>query len=118
MVFFVHGPPVSALLVVTTTRTRNRFTPLVWWYCQDAHVFGRGRFLREGHRPAATARNWRRERDSNPRYFLGTHAFQACALNHSAISPPSSLNLNKLSGTRNDFWRVGRLLTFATFALV
>ena len=31
--------------------------------------------------------DWRRERDSNPRYFLGTHAFQACALNHSAISP-------------------------------
>ena len=30
---------------------------------------------------------WRREGDSNPRYFLGTHAFQACALNHSAISP-------------------------------
>src|ERR1700709_439842 len=30
---------------------------------------------------------WRRERDSNPRYCLGTHAFQACALNHSAISP-------------------------------
>src|SRR5947207_10855119 len=36
MVFFVHGPRASALLVVTTTRTRNRFTPLVWWYCQDA----------------------------------------------------------------------------------
>ena len=31
---------------------------------------------------------WRREGDSNPRCFLGTHAFQACALNHSAISPP------------------------------
>ena len=30
---------------------------------------------------------WRREGDSNPRYCLGTHAFQACALNHSAISP-------------------------------
>ena len=35
---------------------------------------------------------WRREGDSNPRYFLGTHAFQACALNHSAISPPGILN--------------------------
>jgi hypothetical protein len=32
--------------------------------------------------------NWRREGDSNPRYLLGMHAFQACALNHSAISPP------------------------------
>ena len=32
--------------------------------------------------------NWRREWDSNPRYgFRRTHAFQACALNHSAISP-------------------------------
>ena len=30
---------------------------------------------------------WRREGDSNPRYLLGTHAFQACALNHSATSP-------------------------------
>src|SRR5665213_1787350 len=30
---------------------------------------------------------WRREGDSNPRYLLGIHAFQACALNHSAISP-------------------------------
>src|SRR5579884_1301066 len=34
---------------------------------------------------------WRREGDSNPRYCLGTHAFQACALNHSAISPPHEL---------------------------
>ena len=33
---------------------------------------------------------WRREGDSNPRYFLGTHALQACALNHSAISPPAN----------------------------
>jgi hypothetical protein len=32
--------------------------------------------------------SWRRERDSNPRYGLSrTHAFQACTLNHSAISP-------------------------------
>src|SRR2546427_288822 len=38
MVFFVHGPRVSALFV---TRTRNRFTPLVWWYCQDAPVYRR-----------------------------------------------------------------------------
>jgi hypothetical protein len=30
---------------------------------------------------------WRREGDSNPRYLLGIHAFQACALNHSATSP-------------------------------
>ena len=34
--------------------------------------------------------NWRREGDSNPRYLLGMHAFQACALNHSAISPPKT----------------------------
>jgi hypothetical protein len=34
--------------------------------------------------------NWRREGDSNPRYLLGIHAFQACALNHSAISPPKN----------------------------
>ena len=33
LVLFVHGPRVSALFV---NRTRNRFTPLVWWYCQDA----------------------------------------------------------------------------------
>src|ERR1035437_8387170 len=33
---------------------------------------------------------WRREGDSNPRYLLGIHAFQACALNHSAISPPKT----------------------------
>ena len=31
---------------------------------------------------------WRREWDLNPRWGLATHAFQACALNHSAISPP------------------------------
>jgi hypothetical protein len=30
---------------------------------------------------------WRREWDSNPRYLLGTHAFQACAFSRSAISP-------------------------------
>ena len=30
---------------------------------------------------------WRREGDSNSRCVLGTHALQACALNHSAISP-------------------------------
>jgi hypothetical protein len=35
--------------------------------------------------------DWRREGDSNPRYLLGIHAFQACALNHSAISPPGRL---------------------------
>ena len=34
------------------------------------------------------SKNWRRERDSNPRYpFQGKHAFQACAFNHSATSP-------------------------------
>ena len=31
---------------------------------------------------------WRRERDSNPRYGIRrTHAFQACTLSHSVISP-------------------------------
>ncbi len=31
---------------------------------------------------------WRRERDSNPRYGVNRiHAFQACAFDHSAISP-------------------------------
>ena len=29
----------------------------------------------------------RKEGDSNPRYLLGTHAFQACTLNHSDIFP-------------------------------
>jgi hypothetical protein len=29
---------------------------------------------------------WRREWNSNPRYLLGTHAFQACAFSHLAIS--------------------------------
>ena len=43
---------------------------------------------------------WRRERDSNPRYCLGTHAFQACALNHSAISPPIRIHF------RSDFSRL------------
>ena len=32
--------------------------------------------------------SWRRDRDSNPRYSLThTHAFQACAFDHSATSP-------------------------------
>lgn len=32
--------------------------------------------------------NWRRRRDSNPRYGLSrTHAFQACTFNHSVTSP-------------------------------
>src|SRR6478735_4524458 len=29
----------------------------------------------------------RRERDSNPRYLLGTHDFQSCTFDHSVISP-------------------------------
>src|SRR5688572_16572663 len=34
------------------------------------------------------ALDWRRGRDSNPRYgFHRTHAFQACDLNHSSTSP-------------------------------
>ena len=33
--------------------------------------------------------------------------FQACALNHSAISPPSILNLNKFNLPRNGFWLIG-----------
>lgn len=35
---------------------------------------------------------WRRGGDSNPRYLLGIHAFQACALNHSATSPPNAIH--------------------------
>ena len=35
--------------------------------------------------------SWRRERDSNPRYGIHrTHAFQACTLSHSVISPGMS----------------------------
>jgi hypothetical protein len=30
--------------------------------------------------------------DSNPRYLLGTHAFQACALDHSATHPCTALS--------------------------
>ncbi len=33
----------------------------------------------------------RREGDSNPRCLLGTHAFQACTLNHSDISPKNEV---------------------------
>src|SRR5450759_3283580 len=47
---------------------------------------------------------WRRERDSNPRYLLGIHAFQACALNHSAISP-LNFNLKWQASARNVFWQ-------------
>ncbi len=36
---------------------------------------------------AIRLKNWRRERDSNPRYHYSTHAFQACSLSHSDISP-------------------------------
>ena len=36
--------------------------------------------------------DWRRGRDSNPRYgFHRTHAFQACDLNHSSTSPRISI---------------------------
>jgi hypothetical protein len=45
------------------------------------------RLLEASGKTQSKKRDWRRERDSNPRYCLGTHAFQACALNHSAISP-------------------------------
>ncbi len=58
--------------------------------------------------------SWRRERDSNPRWVLATHAFQACALNHSAISPPINRNLNKSATRRNDFQRVRAHLDTAT----
>jgi hypothetical protein len=30
--------------------------------------------------------------DSNPRYLLGTHAFQACALDHSATHPCTAVS--------------------------
>jgi hypothetical protein len=49
-------------------------------------------------------KDWRRERDSNPRWVLATHAFQACALNHSAISPPKGrANLEQFPKGRNGF---------------
>ena len=41
--------------------------------------------------PKASVGSWRRERDLNPRSaFRRSHAFQACAFNHSAISPLGS----------------------------
>ena len=36
---------------------------------------------------SANSTAWRRGGDSNPRYLLGTHAFQACSLNHSDTPP-------------------------------
>ncbi len=36
----------------------------------------------------------RRGRDSNPGYLVGTHAFQACRLNHSRTSPKNSQALH------------------------
>lgn len=36
--------------------------------------------------------SWRREEDLNLRYLLGTHDFQSCALNRSAISA-SGINI-------------------------
>src|ERR1700693_4838289 len=40
------------------------------------------------HNPQPTTLfHWRRGGDSNPRYLLGTHAFQACSLSHSDTSP-------------------------------
>ena len=46
--------------------------------------------------------DWRRKRDSNPRYGLSrTHAFQACTFNHSVISPAiafdSGARINQIS---------------------
>jgi hypothetical protein len=38
-----------------------------------------------------------------PPVVLPTHAFQACALNHSAISPPSGHNVKNGTGWRNAF---------------
>ena len=53
---------------------------------------------------------WRREWDSNPRYgFHRTHAFQACDLNHSSISPRGP-KYNREAG-RERGARVGRLLS-------
>src|SRR6185312_14910177 len=40
---------------------------------------------------------WRRDRDSNSGYLLGIHAFQACALSHSAISPAGVLDFLNLT---------------------
>src|SRR5215468_6921876 len=52
-------------------------------------LVGRDRRRLEGSSSGTVQRrtSWRREWDSNPRYLLGTHAFQACAFSRSAISP-------------------------------
>ena len=42
----------------------------------------------------------RKEGDSNPRYLLGTHAFQACTLNHSDIFPRNCFQFFDAA----DFW--------------
>jgi hypothetical protein len=52
---------------------------------------------------------WRRDRDSNPRCLVSTHAFQACALNHSAISPPERLNVTQSAFYRNVFMAIREL---------
>ena len=64
------------------------FPPFVWHFRAKA-LTPTHAFMKVGAALANTSSplEWRREGDSNPRYFLGTHAFQACALNHSAISP-------------------------------
>ncbi len=83
----------------------------VWWFTPAVAFnglrLGESRFMRQarpfqrsgpGHattgaqnprNPGGSGRprSWRREGDSNSRCVLGTHALQACALNHSAISP-------------------------------
>ena len=87
------------------------------WARSGQDVIGVRESIRES-RSEFPCKEWRREGDSNPRYCLGTHAFQACALNHSAISPPSRLNLKKFDLPRNDFWQAGAVvLTFRAMAL-
>ena len=56
--------------------------------------------------PLNTARSWRRERDSNPRYGLSRiHTFQACSFNHSDTSPHAA-SLARRIGARQ---RSGRI---------
>jgi site-specific DNA recombinase len=60
---------------------------------------------------------WRREGDSNPRYCLGTRAFQARALNHSAISPPTSASIRcGTKGIQAIFFAVAQAVSRQTSA--
>src|SRR5205814_8743999 len=49
-------------------------------------------------RPGGLERLWRRERDSNPRYPMGTTDFESAAIDHSAISPRSDTSAGFYQG--------------------